>query len=71
MIFMMVSDFYEGFINLQNIVENLNEQVFFIKDFDKFLQDTDVNRLRVVVYRDVVSYIIVFNVFYVIQFYLL
>lgn len=71
MIFMMVSDFYEGFINLQNIVENLNEQVFFIKDFDKFLQDTDVNRLRVVVYRDVVSYIIVFNVYYVIQFYLL
>lgn len=71
MIFMMVSDFYEGFINLQNIVENLNEQVFFIKDFDKFLQDIDVNRLRVVVYRDVVSYIIVFNVYYVIQFYLL
>lgn len=71
MIFMMVSDFYEGFINLQNIVENLNEQVFFIKDFDKFLQDTDVNRFRVVVYRDVVSYIIVFNVFNVIQFYLL
>lgn len=71
MIFMMVSDFYEGFINLQNIVENLNEQVFFIKDFDKFLQDTDVNRLRVVVYRDVVSFIIVFNVYYVIQFYLL
>lgn len=71
MIFMMVSDFYEDFINLQNIVENLNEQVFFIKDFDKFLQDTDVNRLRVVVYRDVVSFIIVFNVFYVIQFYLL
>ncbi|XP_052674845.1 neurobeachin-like isoform X3 [Crassostrea angulata] len=37
----------------RNIVENLNEQVSPIKDFDKLLQDTDVNRLRAVVYRDV------------------
>lgn len=65
MIFMMVSDFYEGFINLQNIVENLNEQVSPIKDFDKLLQDTDVNRLRAVVYRDVVSHTIVLNAHYV------
>ncbi|XP_062597787.1 neurobeachin-like isoform X2 [Saccostrea cucullata] len=37
----------------KNIVENLNEQASPIKDFDKLLQDTDINRLRAVVYRDV------------------
>lgn len=37
----------------KNIVENLNEQLSPIKDYDKLLQDTDVNRLRAVVYRDV------------------
>lgn len=43
------------FCVFQNIVENLNEQLSPIKDYDKLLQDTDVNRLRAVVYRDVVS----------------
>ncbi|XP_060594313.1 neurobeachin-like isoform X2 [Ruditapes philippinarum] len=37
----------------KNIVENLNEQLSPIKDFDKLLQDMDINRLRAVVYRDV------------------
>lgn len=46
-------------------MENLNEQVSPIKDFDKLLQDTDVNRLRAVVYRDVVSPTIVLNAHYV------
>jgi ABC-type polysaccharide/polyol phosphate export permease len=41
-------------IIFQNIVENLNEQLSPIKDFDKLLQDMDINRLRAVVYRDVV-----------------
>lgn len=52
-------------------MENLNEQVSPIKDFDKLLQDTDVNRLRAVVYRDVVSHTIVLNALYVTEFYLL
>lgn len=39
----------------QNIVENLNDQISPIKDYDKLLQDMDINRLRAVVYRDVVS----------------
>jgi len=46
------------FIFIQNIVENLNEQSSPIKDFDKLLQDMDINRLRAVVYRDVVSTVI-------------
>lgn len=37
----------------KNIVENLNENVSPIKDFDRLLQDMDINRLRAVVYRDV------------------
>ncbi|KAK3100612.1 hypothetical protein FSP39_022596 [Pinctada imbricata] len=37
----------------KNIVENLNEQLSPIKDYDKLLQDMDINRLRAVVYRDV------------------
>ncbi|XP_052226575.1 neurobeachin-like isoform X2 [Dreissena polymorpha] len=37
----------------RNIVENLNEAVSPVKDFDKLLQDMDINRLRAVVYRDV------------------
>ena len=39
---------------LQNIVENLAGQVAPIKDPEKLLQDMDINRLRAVVYRDVV-----------------
>lgn len=37
----------------RNIVENLNEQTSPIKDYEKLLQDMDINRLRAVVYRDV------------------
>ncbi|XP_071125679.1 neurobeachin-like isoform X4 [Mytilus edulis] len=37
----------------KNIVENLNENVSPIKDYDRLLQDMDINRLRAVVYRDV------------------
>ena len=39
----------------QNIVENLAGQTTPIKDPEKLLQDMDINRLRAVVYRDVVS----------------
>ncbi|WAQ98221.1 NBEA-like protein [Mya arenaria] len=37
----------------RNIVENLNESVSPIKDYERLLQDMDINRLRAVVYRDV------------------
>ncbi|XP_021348368.1 neurobeachin-like isoform X2 [Mizuhopecten yessoensis] len=37
----------------RNIIENLNEQTSPIKDYEKLLQDMDINRLRAVVYRDV------------------
>jgi hypothetical protein len=40
---------------LQNIVENLVSQSSPVKDPEKLLQDMDVNRLRAVIYRDVVS----------------
>lgn len=39
----------------QNIVENLANQMSPVKDPEKLLQDMDVNRLRAVIYRDVVS----------------
>ena len=41
---------------LQNIVENLGGQNSPVKDPEKLLQDMDINRLRAVVYRDVVSF---------------
>lgn len=40
---------------LQNIVENLGTQNSPVRDPEKLLQDMDVNRLRAVIYRDVVS----------------
>lgn len=40
---------------LQNIVDNLSNQTSPVKDPEKLLQDMDVNRLRAVIYRDVVS----------------
>ncbi len=40
---------------LQNIVENLANQNAPVKDPEKLLQDMDINRLRAVIYRDVVS----------------
>jgi hypothetical protein len=43
------------FCVLQNIVENLVSQSSPVKDPEKLLQDMDVNRLRAVIYRDVVS----------------
>jgi hypothetical protein len=43
------------FYVLQNIVENLVSQSSPVKDPEKLLQDMDVNRLRAVIYRDVVS----------------
>lgn len=39
----------------KNIVENLASQTSPVKDPEKLLQDMDVNRLRAVIYRDVVS----------------
>lgn len=39
----------------QNIVESLTGQLSPVKDPEKLLQDMDVNRLRAVIYRDVVS----------------
>lgn len=41
--------------SLQNIVDNLTHQLSPVKDPEKLLQDMDVNRLRAVIYRDVVS----------------
>lgn len=41
--------------NLQNIVESITGPLSPVKDIEKLLQDMDVNRLRAVVYRDVVS----------------
>lgn len=40
---------------MQNIVENLATQNSPVKDPEKLLQDMDVNRLRAVIYRDIVS----------------
>lgn len=42
---------------LQNIADNLSNQSSPVKDPEKLLQDMDVNRLRAVIYRDVVSII--------------
>ncbi|KAL6256952.1 hypothetical protein P5V15_011887 [Pogonomyrmex californicus] len=39
----------------KNIVDNLTHQLSPVKDPEKLLQDMDVNRLRAVIYRDVVS----------------
>lgn len=39
----------------KNIVESLTGQLSPVKDPEKLLQDMDVNRLRAVIYRDVVS----------------
>lgn len=39
---------------MQNIAENLSNQSSPVKDPAKLLQDMDVNRLRAVIYRDVV-----------------
>lgn len=36
-------------------MENVTSQTSPVRDPDKLLQDMDVNRLRAVVYRDVVS----------------
>lgn len=41
--------------SFQNIVESLTGQLSPVKDPEKLLQDMDVNRLRAVIYRDVVS----------------
>ena len=41
----------------QKSLENLKVQAASaVKDFEKLLQDMDVNRLRAVIYRDVVSH---------------
>jgi hypothetical protein len=40
----------------KNIVESLNGPTSPVKDPEKLLQDMDVNRLRAVIYRDVVSF---------------
>ena len=43
---------------VQKLLENLKVQASSaVKDYEKLLQDMDVNRLRAVIYRDVVSYI--------------
>lgn len=50
---------FRHYLFLQNIVESLTGQLSPVKDPEKLLQDMDVNRLRAVIYRDVVS---VFNI---------
>ena len=59
------------FPSKQNIVENLGGQNATIKDPEKLLQDMDINRLRAVVYRDVVSCICqaLWNLFFLIFIY--
>lgn len=47
----------------QNIVESLTGQLSPVKDPEKLLQDMDVNRLRAVIYRDVVSAFFYINIF--------
>lgn len=47
-------------VRSQNIVESLTGQLSPVKDPEKLLQDMDVNRLRAVIYRDVVSCLIAF-----------
>lgn len=42
------------FLVLQNIADNLSNNSSPVKDPEKLLQDMDVNRLRAVIYRDVV-----------------
>lgn len=39
----------------KNLVDNLSPQSSPVKDPEKLLQDMDVNRLRAVIYRDVVK----------------
>ena len=46
-----------GLFLFQNIVENLATQNSPVKDPEKLLQDMDVNRLRAVIYRDIVSFV--------------
>ena len=56
---MFPATFSKSFIIvLQNIVENLGNQSSPVKDPEKLLQDMDINRLRAVIYRDVVSKLI-------------
>lgn len=40
----------------KNLVDNVSTQSSPVKDPEKLLQDMDVNRLRAVIYRDMVSY---------------
>ena len=51
------------FIPLQSQMESLKVQSSVVKDLEKLLQDMDVNRLRAVIYRDVVRKILIFGVF--------
>lgn len=53
-LFLYINDLYGCFF-LQNIVESITGPLSPVKDVEKLLQDMDVNRLRAVVYRDVVS----------------
>lgn len=45
----------------QDIVESVTAQASPVRDPEKLLQDMDVNRLRAVVYRDVVSRLVFFG----------
>lgn len=46
----------------KNILDNLANQTSPVKDAEKLLQDMDVNRLRAVIYRDVVRLFCFFNI---------
>lgn len=45
------------------MADNLASQSSPVKDTEKLLQDMDVNRLRAVIYRDVVSTLLPFSTF--------
>lgn len=45
------------------MADNLASQSSPVKDTEKLLQDMDVNRLRAVIYRDVVSTLLIFSTF--------
>lgn len=44
-------------------MDNLTHQLSPVKDPEKLLQDMDVNRLRAVIYRDVVSNTLLYKMF--------
>lgn len=47
----------------KNMMESITTPISPVKDPEKLLQDMDINRLRAVIYRDVVIHLILFHIF--------